>query len=41
LHLSRVLFVKVTELRAKNRALRAKNCELVEANRCLSAENGA
>jgi hypothetical protein len=37
---SRVLFIKVLELRAKNRALRAKNCELVEDNRRLSAENG-
>ena len=35
-----MLFMKVLELRAKNRALRAKNCELVEANRRLSAENG-
>ena len=35
-----MLFMKVLELRAKIRALRAKNCELVEANRRLSAENG-
>ena len=35
-----MLFMKVLKLRAKIRALRAKNCELVEANRRLSAENG-
>ena len=35
-----MLFMKVLELRVKNRALRAKNCELVEDNRRLSAENG-
>jgi hypothetical protein len=34
-----VLFMKVLELRVKNRALRAKNCELVEDNRRLSAES--
>jgi hypothetical protein len=33
-----VLFMKVLELRAKNRALRTKNCELVEDNRRLSVE---
>ena len=35
-----MLFMKVLELRVKNRALRAKNCELAEDNRRLSAENG-
>lgn len=35
-----MLFMKVLELRVKIRALRAKNCELVEDNRRLSAENG-
>lgn len=34
-----MLFMKVLELRVKNRALRAKNCELVEDNRRLSAAN--
>jgi hypothetical protein len=34
-----VLFMKVLELRVKNRALRAKNRELFEDNRRLSAEN--
>ena len=34
-----MLFMKVLELRVKNRALRTKNCELVEDNRRLSAEN--
>jgi hypothetical protein len=34
-----VLFMKVLELRVKNRALRTKNCELVEDNRRLSSEN--
>jgi hypothetical protein len=31
--------MKVLELRVKNRALRAKNCELIEDKRRLSAEN--
>ena len=35
-----MLFMKVLQLRVKNRALRAKNCELAEDNRRLSAENG-